>query len=120
MPNLHIYVHTCGSKQWPRFLIRNNRGQLWSGDGWTEKPQDALLFNSDDEASAKVGELMLASTERMVVTTVAIRVDREKPFTIVELQKFLEASFRGFLLDGDFGGARIEVQPDFDELREIE
>lgn len=120
MGNLHIFVHTCGGKQWPRFVVRNNRGQLWTGDSWTTEPRDALLFNSDEEATAKVSELTLASTERMVVTTVAIRVDREKPFTIVELQEFLETSFRGFMLDGDFGGARIEVQPDFDELREIE
>lgn len=120
MPNLHIFVHSCGNKSWPRYVIKNNRGQLWTGDNWTTKPKDALLFNSDDEASAKVSELTLASTERMVVTTVAIRVDREKPFTIVELQEFLEANFRGFMLDGDFGGARIEVQADFDELREIE
>lgn len=120
MSDLHIYVHSCGDKSWPRFVIRNNRGQLWNGDNWTTKPHDALLFKSDEEASAKVTELTLASTERMVVTTVAIRIDREKPFTIVELREFLETSFRGFMLDGDFGGARIEVQADFDELREIE
>lgn len=95
MGNLHIYVHVCGNKQWPRFVVRNSRGQLWTGDNWTTEPRDALLFNSDDEALAKVSELTLASTERMVVTTVAIRVDREKPFTIVELQEFLGANFRG-------------------------
>ena len=120
MPDYHVFVHAGGCRDWPRFTVRNSRGQFWTGDSWTENPHDALLFLSDDEASAKVTELTLASTERMVVTTVAIRVDREKPFTILELQEFLEANFRGFLLDGDFDGARIEVQADFDELREIE
>jgi hypothetical protein len=120
MPDLHIYVHSCGGKQWPRFVIKNNRGQLWSGDNWTNQPQDALLFNSDEEALAKVTELTLASTERLVVTTFAIRVDRAKPFSIAELQEYLATSFRGLLLDGDFSGATFQVEPDWDELREIE
>jgi hypothetical protein len=120
MPNLHIHVHACGDKNWPRFVIRNCRGQLWSGDSWTTEPRDALMFNSEEEASAKVGELTLASTERMVVTTVAIRVDREKPFTILELQEFLATSFRGLHLDGDFNGATFQVEPDWEDLREIE
>lgn len=120
MGGLHIFVQSCGGRQWPRFVIKNNRGQLWDGDNWTTEPKDALLFHSDEEATAKVTELTLASKERMVVTTVAIRVDRETPFTIVELQEFLEAHFRGFTLDGDFGGARIEVQADWEDLREIE
>ncbi|QDU29547.1 hypothetical protein ETAA8_46610 [Anatilimnocola aggregata] len=120
MPDLHIFVAECASKSWPRFVIRNNRNQLWTGDSWTEKPQDALLFNSGEEALAKVTELTLASTERLVVTTVAIRVDREKPFSIAELQEYLATSFRGLLLDGDFSGATFQVEPDWDELREIE
>ena len=120
MPDLHIYVSPRGCSRWPRWVIRNNRGELWSGDGWTEKPNEALLFHSDSEATEKVTELTLASTERLVVTTVCIRVDREKPFTIAELQEFFATNFRGLLLDGDFDGATFEVQPDWEDLREIE
>lgn len=120
MPYLHIYVSQCGTEQWPRFVVKNNRGEWWTGDKWTRQSDDALMFNSDAEAMAKVTEITLAPNDRLLTTTICLRVDRDKPFTLLELQEFLANNVRGLLLDGDFDGAVFEIDLDVEELREIE
>lgn len=119
MPDLHIYVSPRGCGQWPRWVIRNNRGELWTGDGWAEKPTEALLFHSDEEATEKAIELNRESCQRLFVCSMALRVESDKPFSAEELKDFLDRCFRGLLLEGDFDGAKIEVEVGWDEIQEI-
>ena len=42
-PSSQIGVQIVGTR-WLRFIIANQRQQVWTGKGWSERRSDALLY----------------------------------------------------------------------------
>jgi hypothetical protein len=120
MSDYHVFVHTGGCRDWPRFTVRNSRGEHWTGHRWSSDPNEALVFNLDEEASQIAGKLFRENNQRLFVGSFAIRVECDRAFTLDELKKFYTEKFRGLLVDGDFGAERIEVEMGWDDMMEIE
>jgi hypothetical protein len=43
--------------RWLRLVIANDRGQVWTGNGWSDRRNDALLYADIDEVKRDVASL---------------------------------------------------------------
>ena len=51
-----IGVQIVGTR-WLRFIIANERQQVWTGEGWSDRRSDALLYAHVDVVRADVKNL---------------------------------------------------------------
>jgi hypothetical protein len=52
------FIATRGSPEFPRFLIVEPHGQVWSGTLWTPYEREGLLFADSDEAATESQNLL--------------------------------------------------------------
>ena len=52
---MEALVQTNGIKKWMRFFVQDD-DRFWTGEGWSFKQSDALLFHRVDEARAELNK----------------------------------------------------------------
>lgn len=48
-----------GTPEFPRYLIGNQFGQVWTGEGWSPDEDEGLLYGNNGEAAKEVQRLLL-------------------------------------------------------------
>lgn len=52
---MNAVIQTNGIKKWMRYFVQDD-DQFWTGDGWSFKHRDALLFHRVDEARVELNK----------------------------------------------------------------
>lgn len=124
MPDIHIFVSKEGSEQWPRFIIRDSWGRVWTGREWNHDEAMSQLFQDENKAISKATDLYLSSKVRMFTTALNVYVENNQPLSVEALQEFLIRNCRGWI-DNDgstqtLEDSTIKVEVEWEHLEEIE
>ena len=57
------YLGLRGTDQFPRFVITENGGYVWTGQGWSKNQSKAVLFAHPSEASRASQQVMRKECE---------------------------------------------------------
>ena len=119
MSEFSLSVESIGSNEWPRFIIKNNRDQVWTGGGWSEEPSYALLYDCGLEAEVKASKLREESHSRVFVGSFALKVGCSRQVAFDELKELLSQSHCGMYVIGSLQEFDLEMEVNWDNLEEI-
>ena len=103
---MKLEIHPVGNPQFPRFIIANDQGEVFDGDGWNKDQNRAVLYSEGQEVARQFNALQEAMYRdwsiREFGVTLNIRVRSAQPFTQKELEDYLEWAV-AIMLDHDKG-----------------
>jgi hypothetical protein len=113
-------VQKFGGKRFPRWVIRDHRGQYWAGEGkWSKTPDGALLFSRRiDAMTVRDRHCVGGDVGETFTVQVAVSVHAGR-WSLKDLAAHLERH-RRFCVGGSGGrgGLLLEIMPD--TLRKVE
>jgi hypothetical protein len=119
---LHISVAQIGTPDWPRYVIRDNKGRYWTGTWWADSLRRALLYHREQEAVNEAMVMTDCIEPRRFVVTALLFVEHDESFTIEQFQELLDGSAVSLILpdDHDLDGVDIDIRIDSSGMEEIE
>lgn len=54
-----IEVVGCGTQEFPRYRITNNKGQYWTGSEWTSDESEGLMYGESNDACIECQRLLV-------------------------------------------------------------
>jgi hypothetical protein len=104
--NMKLEIHPVGTPQFPRFVIANDQGEVFDGDGWNKDQNRAMLYSEGPDVALAFNALQETMfkdcTLRKFAVTLNVRVRSAQPFTQKELEDYLERAV-AIMLDHDKG-----------------
>jgi hypothetical protein len=104
--NMKLEIHSVGNPQFLRFVIANDQGEVFDGDGWNKDQNRAMLYSEGREVAVQYNALQERLYEtcslREFAVTLNIRVRSEESFTQKELEDYLERAV-AIMLDHEKG-----------------
>lgn len=101
---MKLEIHPVGNPQFLRFVITNDQGEVFDGDGWNTDQNRAILYAEGQEVARQFNALQDAMYRdcllREFAVTLNIRVRSTQPFTQKELEDYLERAV-AIMLDHD-------------------
>lgn len=124
------YLALRGTDQFPRFVIAESGGTVWTGKGWSNDQSKAVLFAPSGEASRCSQDVMrkecgdLSCTEH-VTATLNIEVHTKAGVDLNDLRNWLIRAAQFDLAYGTYGSgptrdSDVLVNVDFFDLKRIE
>ncbi len=103
---MKLEIHPVGNPKFPRFVIANDQGEVFDGDGWNKDQNRAILYAEGQEVARQFNALQEAMHRdwpiREFAVTLNVRVRSAHPFTQRELEDYLERAV-AIMLDHDKG-----------------
>ena len=124
-----ITVEKFGSPAWPRYVLHDDQGRWWTGDGWSGDRRSALLYADWNDVSHEYRRLEAAQWSSLPLrnfeATISVQVRSGQDFTIEQLQDYLYRAITIMLNHEGHGSgpvpdsmARIDI--DWAKLNEAE
>jgi hypothetical protein len=107
------HVQRIGDERFPRFIIRDCRGQYWARDHWSRQPAHAVLFHSAIQATEARNRYFLGSDEADTFTVSVVLAVHARRWSAEELARHLKRH-RQFFVGGpaEKEGILLEIVPD--------
>ena len=118
---LYLSVVEGGVPAHPRYRVADGLGRFWTGTGWSNRQHDAVVFESNQQASFECQQLMMTdfmdARVRRFRAPVYVDVFCDEGFTSEQLRTWLaraarlSVDYRGAgsgPLDGSLGVLQIE------------
>jgi len=105
------YIQRVGDERFPRYVIRDGRGQYWARDHWSEKPAEAVLFSREADAMEARNCHSLGDEADTFTVTVVVTVHASR-WSLRQLARFLKRH-RQFCIGGpaEKEGLLLEIVP---------
>ena len=91
-----IAVEKTGGRRWPRYLLADQDGRFWTGNGWSADRRRALLFaawNGVSHEYRRIEEQQWQAVRfRDFQAVMSIRVWSETAFSLKELRDYLHVA----------------------------
>jgi hypothetical protein len=113
------HVQRIGDERFPRYVIRDCRGQYWARDRWTGTPTFAVLFHRELDAMEARNRYCLGGDEADTFTVSVVITVHARRWSAAELARHLKRH-RQFFVGGPAGkeGLLLEIVPG--TLRRVE
>ncbi|MGO9110435.1 MAG: hypothetical protein ACLP9L_14525 [Thermoguttaceae bacterium] len=113
------HVQRIGDERFPRYVIRDCRGQYWARDRWTGTPTSAVLFHRELDAMEACNRYCLGGDEADTFTVSVVITVHARRWSAAELARHLKRH-RQFFIGGPAGkeGLLLEIVPG--TLRRVE
>jgi hypothetical protein len=119
-----------GTDQFPRFIITENGGTVWTGEGWCKDQKKAVLFAHPGEASRASQDVMRKECEDLpskehVTATLNIEVHTKAGVDLDDLRNWLVRAAQFNLAYGTYGSGPtrdsvVLVNVDFFNMKRFE
>jgi len=106
------YIQRVGDERFPRWVVRDGRGQYFARDHWSDKPAEAVLFVRETDAMEARNRHSLGDEADTFTVTVVVTVHASR-WSLRQLARFLKRH-RQFAIQGPAGkeGLLLELLPD--------
>jgi len=105
------YIQRVGDERFPRFVIRDQCGQFWARDHWSDQPAEAVLFSRETDAMEVRNRHALGDAADTFRVAAIITVHASR-WSLRELARFLKRH-KQFAIKGLAGkdGVLLELLP---------
>lgn len=98
---MRIHIVRCNDGSFPRYVIQGTNGLTWTGSGWSEEPDKAMTYASQDQAQCDCEKLQASLDSEDTIhleATISIQIRHHDQFDLDAFRWFMAEASR-FLLD---------------------
>jgi hypothetical protein len=113
------YVQKIGTPQFPRYVMRDDSGQFWTGSGWSEAPGAAALYNTEADAVADERRFVDGEHVRDTFTLKIVVITDKDAWTREQLVEYL-TRFGAIVMERNQERRGVVIEVRWDDLRKTE